>query len=133
MSTPARYRGCALSSLHVLEWPPDSRAGVPADAGVVVVHDGTPPRGEALARLLDALGDADAVATLDPVTDAVKSIDEDGTVTAVVDRGSLGSIGLPQAVRAAAWVRFAAGGGAPDDTPAQTVLHQGGHVVAVLR
>lgn len=119
-------------------WPP-STAGQATDgleaADVVLVHDGTPPSAEHLDRLLDRLGETEvaAVATIEPVTDAVKRLDADDLVAGTVDRARLARIGLPQVVKAAQWAGAAGSAAADDDTPAAALVRSGAVVVGVVR
>ncbi|WP_195210254.1 2-C-methyl-D-erythritol 4-phosphate cytidylyltransferase [Actinomarinicola tropica] len=125
-----------MSPVHLLAWPPPP-GGLPAPppgAEVVVVHDaGAPPTSDVVAHLLDALVDGvDAVATVRPVTDAVKEVDDDGAVVGVVPRDGLAVVGLPQAVRASAWADRVGAPPAPDATPVDAVVAAGGVVRAVV-
>lgn len=97
------------------------RAGlavVPADADVVVVHDGARPLASpALFRAVVAavVSGADAVVPAVAVTDTLK-IEDDGAVTRTVDRSGLVAVQTPQAFRAEVLRRaHAAGADATDD------------------
>lgn len=112
------------------------RAGllaVPADAAVVVVHDGARPlAGPALfAAVVDAVrAGADAAVPGVPVADTLKRVGEGGAVLDTIDRDGLVAVQTPQAFRAAA-LRAAHrdGGEATDD--AALVERAGGRVVVV--
>jgi 2-C-methyl-D-erythritol 4-phosphate cytidylyltransferase len=98
------------------------RAGldaVPADAEVIVVHDGARPLASpALFRsVVDTVigGAAGAVPGV-ALTDTVKSVDDDGVVVTTVPRHGLVTVQTPQAFRADVLRRaHATGGDATDD------------------
>ncbi len=114
-------------------------AAVPADAGVIVVHDAARPRATpelfaAVVAALDAGAGADsagadgAVPVL-AITDTVKRV-RYGQVVGTVDRAELVTVQTPQAFKAAALRRaHAFGGQATDD--AALVEARGGRIVAV--
>ena len=108
-------------------------AAVPADAGVVVVHDAARPRAgaELFARVIDAVvGGADGAVPGVGVVDTVKQVDSDGTVTATLDRSTLVAVQTPQAFRAYMLRRaHASAADATDD--AALVEAIGGRVVVV--
>ena len=112
------------------------RAGlalVPDDAEVVVVHDAARPLAPAavFGRVVGAvLAGADGAVPGLAVTDTLKQVDDHGTVTATIPRGSLVTVQTPQAFRAEALRRaHAAGGEATDD--ARLVESTGGTVEVV--
>jgi 2-C-methyl-D-erythritol 4-phosphate cytidylyltransferase len=112
------------------------RAGlvaVPAEAGVICVHDAARPlaSGELFSRVIEAIRDgADGAVPAIAVTDTIKVVDESGTVTATPDRSALVAVQTPQAFGARA-LRSAheAGGDGTDD--AALVERDGGRVVVV--
>lgn len=133
--TPAdRVRECAVTGGATRS---DSvRAGlaaVPPDAEVICVHDAARPlaTGELFARVIEAVrsGAAGAVPAL-AVTDTIKVVDSDGTVTATPERSSLVSVQTPQAFRAHA-LRAAHIGGGHGTDDAALVEQSGGRVVVV--
>ncbi len=112
------------------------RAGlavIPADADVVVVHDGARPLATAAlyAAVIDAVraGAAGAIPGV-PVIDTIKRVDGDGVVVETVDRSSLVAVQTPQAFAPGALRdAHAAGGDATDD--AGLVEQIGGRVTVV--
>ena len=102
-------------------------AAVPADADVILVHDGARPLATAdlFNDVLDKVrGGADAVVPAVPVTDTVRS-----RTGGVVDRADLVMVQTPQAFRAGA-LRAAHDGTAPEGTDdASLVEADGGAVV----
>ncbi|HLK41918.1 MAG TPA: 2-C-methyl-D-erythritol 4-phosphate cytidylyltransferase [Thermoleophilia bacterium] len=76
---------------------------VPAQAGVVLVHDAARPLAtpELVSRVLAALTDADGAVPGLPMTDTVKRV-AGGTVAETLERGSLVAVQTPQAFRAEA-------------------------------
>jgi 2-C-methyl-D-erythritol 4-phosphate cytidylyltransferase len=108
-------------------------AEVPADAAVVVVHDGARPFATPalFRRVVDAIvpGTDGAVPGL-PITDTVKQVDDAGVVVATPERAALMTVQTPQAFAASALrAAHAAGGEATDD--AAVVEACGGRVVVV--
>lgn len=80
-------------------------AAIPADADVVVVHDGARPlvTVDAVDAVLDALdADVDAAIVGYPSVDTVKSVGPDGIVLKTEDRELLWLVQTPQAFRAGA-------------------------------
>jgi 2-C-methyl-D-erythritol 4-phosphate cytidylyltransferase len=112
------------------------RAGldaVPADADVIVVHDGARPLASpALFRaVVDAVvAGADAAVPALPVADTVKSVDRDGVVLSTLARQGLVTVQTPQAFRAAV-LRRAHRGGA-DATDDAGLVEQLGATVRVV-
>jgi 2-C-methyl-D-erythritol 4-phosphate cytidylyltransferase len=108
-------------------------AAVPADAGIVIVHDAARPF--AAPALFHAVVDAvvagaDGAVPAMPVTDTIKQVDTSGMVVATLERASLVAVQTPQAFAAGALRRaHAPGGEATDD--AALVEADGGRVVAV--
>jgi 2-C-methyl-D-erythritol 4-phosphate cytidylyltransferase len=87
-------------------------AAVPADAEVIVVHDGARPLASAalFRAVVDAVVDGAAAAVPGlALADTLKRVD-DGAVVATVDRGGLMSVQTPQAFRAEVLRRAHAGG-----------------------
>lgn len=84
------------------------RAGLdacPAEAGIVAVHDAARPllRPSLLDAVVAALGEGwDAVAPAVAVSDTLKEVDRDGTVTATLDRTRIRAVQTPQVFRRAA-------------------------------
>jgi 2-C-methyl-D-erythritol 4-phosphate cytidylyltransferase len=78
-------------------------AEVPADAGVVLVHDAARPFASPalIDRLLAALADADGAVPAVPIADTVKEV-AGGRVKRTLDRSSLVAVQTPQAFRASA-------------------------------
>jgi 2-C-methyl-D-erythritol 4-phosphate cytidylyltransferase len=110
-------------------------SAVAADVEVVLVHDVARPFVPAAVvdRVLAALeAGADAAIPACPVTDTVKQVSADGTVTATVDRSTLVAVQTPQGFRrevlVAAHARLSSLG-ATDD--AALVEAAGGRVVVV--
>lgn len=107
-------------------------AAVPADAEVILVHDGARPFASPalFAAVVAAVGDgADAAVPGVPVSDTIKRV-LGGRVVATLDREELVAVQTPQAFAAAALRgAHAAGGEATDD--AALVEAAGGHVVVV--
>ncbi len=107
---------------------------IPADAGVVVVHDAARPlaTAELVRRVLDRLeaGDVDGVVPALPLTDAVKEVADD-QVVGTVDRSRLVTVQTPQAfvTEALRGAHQATGEDVPDD--AALVERQGGRVAVV--
>lgn len=108
-------------------------AAVPADAEVVVVHDGARPF--ASPTLFEAVvaavrEGADGAVPGVALADTVKRVGADGAVVETLDRNELVAVQTPQAFSAAALRRaHAAGGEATDD--AALVEAAGGRVVVV--
>lgn len=97
------------------------RAGlavVPPEADIVVVHDGARPLASAAlfrAVVAEVGSGADAAVPALPVTDTLK-IEQDGAVTATVDRSRIVAVQTPQAFRADVLRKAHAGGAdATDD------------------
>jgi 2-C-methyl-D-erythritol 4-phosphate cytidylyltransferase len=111
------------------------RAGleaVPADADVIAVHDAARPlASRSIWRaVVDAVaGGGDAAIPAVPVTDTVKEVGADGTLT-TLDRSRLVAVQTPQAFRAAA-LRGAHADGADATDDAALVEAAGGVVVVV--
>jgi 2-C-methyl-D-erythritol 4-phosphate cytidylyltransferase len=93
-------------------------AAVPADAEIVVVHDGARPLASAAlfrSVVAQVVSGADAVVPALAVTDTLK-VEVDGTVASTVDRKSLVAVQTPQAFRAEVLRKAHAGGAdATDD------------------
>jgi 2-C-methyl-D-erythritol 4-phosphate cytidylyltransferase len=108
-------------------------ASVPEDASIVLVHDGARPF--ATAALFDRVIDmvrngADGAIPGVAVTDTIKRVDAQGTITATVDRSDLRAVQTPQAFRAEALrAAYIHGSDATDD--AAVVESAGGRVVVV--
>jgi 2-C-methyl-D-erythritol 4-phosphate cytidylyltransferase len=112
------------------------RAGlsaVPADAAVVVVHDGARPLAavELFDRVVAAVreGAAGAVPGI-PVSDTLKRVGDDGAVLATVERAGLVAVQTPQAF-AAEPLRAAHRGAGQATDDAGLVEAAGGRVVVV--
>jgi 2-C-methyl-D-erythritol 4-phosphate cytidylyltransferase len=93
-------------------------AAVPADADVIVVHDGARPLATgALFRAVVAAVAAGAAAAVPglALADTLKRVDDDGAVVATVDRDGLMSVQTPQAFRAEILRRAHAGGDEASD------------------
>ncbi len=108
-------------------------ARVPADAEVIVVHDGARPFASAdlYRAVIEAVrAGADGAVPGLPINDTVKVVDAARVVVATLDRSTLVTVQTPQAFRAA-FLRaaHAAGGEATDD--ASLVERAGGRVVVV--
>jgi 2-C-methyl-D-erythritol 4-phosphate cytidylyltransferase len=108
-------------------------AAVPADAEVIVVHDGARPFAstDLYQAVIDAVrAGADGAVPGLPVTDTIKLVDDDGSVVRTPDRDHLVAVQTPQAFAA---VRLrAAHAGAPQGTDdAALVEALGGRVVVV--
>jgi len=103
-------------------------AAVPADAEVVVVHDGARPLAtpDLFAAVVDAVrAGADAAVPGVPVNDTLRAV-----TGGVVDRDGLVAVQTPQAFRAGALLAAHAGGGVATDD-ASLVEAAGGKVVVV--
>jgi 2-C-methyl-D-erythritol 4-phosphate cytidylyltransferase len=109
-------------------------AAVPADAGVIVVHDAARPLADAALfdRVIAAVrAGADGAVPGVPVADTIKRVDPSaGLVLETLDRWALLAIQTPQAFAAAALRRAHAGGGEATDDAA-LVEAAGGRVVVV--
>ena len=107
-------------------------AAVPVDADVIAVHDAARPLASALMwrAVIDAVAaGAEAAIPAVPVTDTVKEMQPDGTLT-TLDRSRLVAVQTPQAFQASALRRaHASGSDATDD--AALVSAAGGRVVIV--
>lgn len=78
-------------------------AALPDDASTVVVHDGARPlvTGETIIAALGALDEGvDGCVVGHPAYDTIKSVDDDGLVTATLDRSCLWVAQTPQVFRA---------------------------------
>jgi 2-C-methyl-D-erythritol 4-phosphate cytidylyltransferase len=112
------------------------RAGlteVPADADVIVVHDGARPFASAdLYRAVIAAvrAGADGAVPGVPVSDTVKVVDDAMGVVETLERSRLVAVQTPQAFRAAT-LRAAHAGGAEGTDDASLVEEAGGRVVVV--
>ena len=108
-------------------------AAVPADAEVIVVHDGARPFAstDLYQAVIDAVrAGADGAVPGLPVTDTIKVVDDDGSVVTTPDREHVVAVQTPQAF-AGARLR-AAHAGAPQGTDdAALVEALGGRVVVV--
>lgn len=73
-------------------------AALPADATGVLIHDGARclVEPELLERCAAAVGQGQAVIAATPVTDTIKQVDGDGTITATPDRAGLWAAQTPQ-------------------------------------
>jgi 2-C-methyl-D-erythritol 4-phosphate cytidylyltransferase len=108
-------------------------AAVPAEADVIVVHDGARPfASAALYRaVIGAVREgADAAVPGIPVSDTVKVVDDAMVVVETLDRSRLVAVQTPQAFRAAA-LRAAHAGEAEGTDDASLVERAGGRVVVV--
>ena len=108
-------------------------AAVPADAEVVLVHDGARPfaGGELFDAVVAAVrAGADGAVPGVPVTDTVKQVDEIGTVVATLERAALVAVQTPQAFRADV-LRRAHTTNAEGTDDASLVEAAGGRVVIV--
>jgi 2-C-methyl-D-erythritol 4-phosphate cytidylyltransferase len=108
-------------------------AAVPAEADVIVVHDGARPFASvALFRaVIGAVREgADAAVPGIPVSDTVKVVDDAMVVVETLDRSRLVAVQTPQAFRAAA-LRAAHAGEAEGTDDASLVERAGGRVVVV--
>jgi 2-C-methyl-D-erythritol 4-phosphate cytidylyltransferase len=76
------------------------------DADLVLVHDGARPfiTAEVIGRVLDACAEGGAIAAV-PVTDTIKEVAGDGTITGTPDRSRLWQAQTPQGFPRAALVR----------------------------
>lgn len=107
-------------------------ARVPADAGIVVVHDAARPlaSAELFAAVIAAVrAGADAAVPGLAVADTLKRV-EAGVVVATVERGGLVAVQTPQAFRAAI-LRAAHGAGGQASDDAGLVEAAGGRVAVV--
>ena len=89
-------------------------AVVPADAGIICVHDAARPFAshELFRSVIDAVrSGADGVVPALPVADTIKVVGPDGRVLSTPDRASLVSIQTPQGFRASALRAAHAAGG----------------------
>ena len=73
-------------------------AALPAGAEGVLIHDGARclVEPELLARCVEAVAGGAAVIAATPVTDTIKQVDGDGTITATPDRSALWAAQTPQ-------------------------------------
>jgi 2-C-methyl-D-erythritol 4-phosphate cytidylyltransferase len=108
-------------------------ASVPEDATIVLVHDGARPfaSAELFDRVVDMVRNgADGAIPGVAITDTIKRVDGDGTITATVDRSDLRAVQTPQAFRAGALrAAYIDSNDATDD--AAVVEASGGRVVVV--
>ena len=108
-------------------------AAVPTDADIICVHDAARPLAthEMYRRVIDAVcAGADGAVPGLPVTDTIKIVEADGSVTATPDRARLVAVQTPQAFRAAV-LRSAHADGAEGTDDASLVEQSGGRVVVV--
>ncbi len=109
-------------------------AAVPAEAAIIVVHDAARPLADVgiFARVVAAVrdGQADGAVPGVPVADALKRVDQAGTVVGTVDRAGLCAVQTPQAFRASV-LRTAHVSGADATDDAALVEAVGGRVVVV--
>ncbi len=106
---------------------------VPEDASIVLVHDGARPFAslDLFDRVVDMVRNgADGAIPGVAVTDTIKRVKADGTITATLDRSDLRAVQTPQAFRAGA-LRDAYIGGADATDDAAVVEALGGRVVVV--
>lgn len=108
-------------------------AAVPAEAGLICVHDAARPlasRALFAAVIAAVRAGADGAVPALPVSDTIKVVDAGGRVVATPDRASLVAVQTPQAFRADA-LRRAHAGGADGTDDAALVEACGGLVVTV--
>jgi 2-C-methyl-D-erythritol 4-phosphate cytidylyltransferase len=108
-------------------------AAVPADALVVLVHDGARPfvTGALFERVVAAVrAGADGVIPGIALTDTIKRVAADGTVLATVDRSDLRAVQTPQGFSAA--ILRAAYADDPDATDDAAVVEAAGGRVIVI-
>jgi 2-C-methyl-D-erythritol 4-phosphate cytidylyltransferase len=108
-------------------------AEVPADAEVILVHDGARPFAgpDLFAAVVAAVrAGADGAVPAVPVADTVKQVDDAGVVVTTPPRASLVAVQTPQGFRATSLRRAHAGGGEGTDDAA-LVEAAGGRVVTV--
>lgn len=106
---------------------------VPEDASVILVHDGARPFAslDLFERVIDAVrAGADGAIPGVAVTDTIKRVSADGTITGTVDRANLRAVQTPQAFRSGA-LRDAYIGGSDATDDAAVVEASGGRVVVV--
>jgi 2-C-methyl-D-erythritol 4-phosphate cytidylyltransferase len=109
---------------------------VPADADIVLVHDGARPlvSADVIQRCVEAAVDGRSAIAAVPVSDTIKEVDEGGRIVSTPDRRTLWAAQTPQAFPAAvlrtAHARAAADGVAATDDAA-LVARYGGTVVVV--
>ncbi len=106
---------------------------VPEDASVILVHDGARPFAslDLFERVIDAVrAGADGAIPGVAVTDTIKRVSADGTITGTVDRADLRAVQTPQAFRSGA-LRDAYIGGSDATDDAAVVEASGGRVVVV--
>jgi 2-C-methyl-D-erythritol 4-phosphate cytidylyltransferase len=79
-------------------------AAADSGADVVAIHDGARPsiHPDDVERVMDSLGDADAVILAAPIRDTVKRINADGVIVETIDRDALRLAQTPQVFRVAA-------------------------------
>lgn len=73
---------------------------------LILLFDGELPDDEQVAGMvdrIDAKPELDAVGTGEPVTDAIKAVDEQARIVATLDRSKLVTLGLPAIVRRTVW------------------------------
>jgi 2-C-methyl-D-erythritol 4-phosphate cytidylyltransferase len=108
-------------------------AAVPGSATVVCVHDAARPLAsrDLFERVIAAVrAGADGAIPGMPVNDTIKVVDDDGVVTATLDRATLTAVQTPQAFSAAA-LRAAHAAAAEGTDDASLVEATGGRVVVV--
>lgn len=76
-------------------------AQLPDDTAVVLIHDGARPfvTNDCIDRVIDKAKEFSAVTCAVPLKDTVKSVRDDGLVTATPDRSSLQAVQTPQGFR----------------------------------
>jgi 2-C-methyl-D-erythritol 4-phosphate cytidylyltransferase len=109
-------------------------AAVPADAGLVLVHDAARAfvPAEVIDRVLTALETADGAVPTRPVSDTIRTVDAAGELGGLIDRTGLLAMQTPQGFRRDILVQAharAQGADATDDVALVEAI--GGHVVAV--
>jgi 2-C-methyl-D-erythritol 4-phosphate cytidylyltransferase len=108
-------------------------AAVPAEAAVIIVHDGARPFASPalFRRVVDAVrAGADGAVPGLPITDTVKQVDVAGRVVATSDRSTLVTVQTPQAF-AAACLR-SAHTSAPEATDDAAAVEAAGGIVVVV-
>lgn len=113
------------------------RAGlleVPASATAIAVHDGARPlfSHHVLEHCIAALDTLDGAVPAIEVTDTLKRADEQGNVTATVDRSALWAAQTPQVFRAAALRDAYARPGLQGATDDAALVERAGYRVAVV-
>lgn len=101
-AAPDKLRAVLTGGAHRHLSVAEGLAGVPADAGVIAVHDAARPlvTAETIERCLECARNNGAAACARPVTDTLKRVNDEGFIIESVDRAKLWAVETPQIFRA---------------------------------